>query len=164
MGTPNLSTQGTRNPGVASWRATDPQPLKVPVITEAEKRLSQGQYARAVADAYHRVVLDVQKAYGLTLPAQWTHREFLSDFLREDMGVLTTRVERLYRMYEPVRYGTEGDWTKGDLIDLLLQIYDEPPMRDLYRPPPRPPNGRPLLPGTPASPSTIDSSLPPRTG
>jgi hypothetical protein len=112
--------------------------MAIPVVVEAEKRLAQAQYARAVGDAYHRVVLDLQRAYGLSLPAQWTHREFLSDFLRDDMGVLTSRVNRLYELYEPVRYGTESDWAKGDLIELLRQIYEEPSMRNLYLRPANP--------------------------
>ncbi len=132
MDTSRSSTDGSSTTGRASWRASDPVPLTIPVVAQTEKRLAQQEYARAVSEAYHRVVLDLQKAYGLSLPAQWTHREFLSDFLREDMGVLTSRVARLYEMYEPVRYGTESDWTKGDLMELLHQIYDEPPMRNLY--------------------------------
>ena len=123
----------TRAGGSTDWQASDPARVPITVISNAEKRLAAGEYARAVSDAYHRVVLDLQKAYGLSLPAQWTHREFLSDFLREDMGILTTLVARLYRMYEPVRYGSESDWVKGDLVELLSEIYAEPPMKNLYR-------------------------------
>jgi hypothetical protein len=49
------------------------------------------------------------------------------------MGILTTLVARLYRLYEPVRYGTKDDWSAEDPVPLLIQIYSEPPMRDLYR-------------------------------
>jgi hypothetical protein len=132
------------------------------VIVEAEMRLSVGNYARAVSDAYHRVVLDLQKAYGLSLPAQWTHREFLSEFLREDMGILTTRVARLYQLYEPVRYGTATDRPSGDLLDLLHQIYDEPPMRDLYlRSPAAPPRNGGKVGGAPSNAPNVED-LPPR--
>ena len=122
----------SRGPGKPSWRANDPASLSIPVLDNAQALLLKGEYGRAVSESYHRVVLDLQKAYGLSLPAQWTHREFLSDFLREDMGVVTTRVAGLYRLYEPVRYGTETDWARGDLLDLLHQIYEEPSMRNLY--------------------------------
>ncbi len=108
--------------------------VTVPVISASEEKVARGQYPAAVADAYHRVVLDLQRAYGLTLPAQWTHRQFLTEYLREDMGQVTVLVERLYRLYEPVRYGTSSDWTPGDLVGLLRAIYAEPAMRDLYRP------------------------------
>jgi hypothetical protein len=101
-------------------------------VRESEQRLARGEYGLAVSEAYHRVVLDLQKAYGLSLPAQWTHREFLAQYLRDDMGILNSEVARLYRLYEPVRYGSESDWTRGDLLDVLRKIYSEPPMRDLY--------------------------------
>jgi hypothetical protein len=132
MDSSRLPTDAAPSPRPAPWSVSDPARVTIPIIEQVEKRLADRQYARAVLDAYHRVVLDLQKAYGLTLPAQWTHREFLSEFLRDDMGVLTRKVEALYRLYEPVRYGTEADWTIGDPIDLLKQIYLEPPMRDLY--------------------------------
>jgi hypothetical protein len=152
---------GPPTPASPSWRAADPPPMQVPVITEAERRLAQGDYPRAVSDAYHRVVLDLQKAYGLTLPAQWTHREFLSDFLRDDMGILTSRVARLYRMYEPIRYGGTADSTAGDLVDLLRQIYAEPPMRDLYVPSNGSSGRRGSAAGTPPPrPSTRTDSFP----
>jgi hypothetical protein len=104
----------------------------IPLLVDTERKLGQGQYGPAVLAAYHRVVLDLQKAYGLRLPAQWTHREFLSTYLRPDMGILTDRVARLYRIYEPIRYGREADWVRGDLLELLRQIYSEPPLKDLY--------------------------------
>jgi len=133
------STTESRGTGKPSWRATDPALPSIPVLDNAQALLLKGEYGRAVSDSYHRVVLDLQKAYGLTLPAQWTHREFLSDFLREDMGVVTTRVAGLYRLYEPVRYGRESDWARGDLMDLLRQIYEESSMRNLYLGRPGPP-------------------------
>ncbi|MCI4372707.1 MAG: DUF4129 domain-containing protein [Thermoplasmata archaeon] len=125
-------TVEARPPSPVSWRSTDLPTLRIPVLVDAEKRLAKGEYARAVSDSYHRVVLDLQKAYGLSLPPQWTHREFLSDFLRDDMGVLTSRVARLYRLYEPVRYGSGSGVEQGELLELLRQIYEEPPLRDLY--------------------------------
>jgi hypothetical protein len=104
-----------------------------PPVTNAEAAVASGEYARAVKEAYHRVVLDIQKAFSLALPAQWTHRQFLSDFMREDMGILTPYVARLYAVYEPVRYGAPGDWSPDDPLPLVRRIYAEPPMRDLYR-------------------------------
>lgn len=126
-------------------------PVTIPILAATQEKLAQGQYAAAVAAAYHRVVLDLQKAYGLSLPAQWTHREFLSEYLRDDMGEVTVLVERLYRLYEPVRYGSSADWSTGDVLGLLRAIYAEPAMRDLYRrlaPTPSEANGFRPQPGT----------------
>jgi hypothetical protein len=127
------ASPGPSTATASPWRAGVPSPTEIPPIALAERRLADGEYSRAVADGFHRVVLDVQKAYGLSLPAQWTHRQFLAEFLRPDMGILTEKVVRLYRVYEPVRYGTESDWVRADLIALLQDVYAEPPMRDLYR-------------------------------
>jgi hypothetical protein len=102
-------------------------------VTNAERAIAAGEYARAVKESYHRVVLDVQKAFSLALPAQWTHRQFLSEFLRDDMGILTTHVARLYALYEPVRYGRPTEWSLEDPMPVVRRIYAEPPMRDLYR-------------------------------
>src|SRR5271155_2628301 len=135
------------SPGTArAWSGTDPSSGWIVPVATAERDLAGGQYDRAVREAYHRVVLDLQKVLGLSLPAQWTHRQFLSDFLRNDMGILTTLVARLYRLYGPVRYGVGSDWLNKAPLPILRLIYNEPPMRDLYRAAPpspsAPPKGR----------------------
>ncbi|MCI4364532.1 MAG: hypothetical protein L3K10_00485 [Thermoplasmata archaeon] len=109
-----------------------PSEVEIPVLAEVATTLSKGDFAGAVSHAYHRVILDLQRAYGLSLPAQWTHREFLRKYLRRDMGPLPALVGRFYGLYEPVRYGTEADWVRSDLQELLAQIYTEPPLRGLY--------------------------------
>jgi hypothetical protein len=133
MALPQRPDSGPTARPATGWSATDASSVQILPVTNAERELAAGHYHRAVGDGYHRVVLDLQKAYGLALPPQWTHRQFLSEFLRDDMGILTTLVARLYRLYEPVRYGTAADWTSEDPVPILRLIYTEPPMRELYR-------------------------------
>jgi hypothetical protein len=137
MATPGSPVSRDRGPN-ATWGAPSLAHW-VPIVAAVEHRLAEGDFGRAVREAYFRVVLDAQRAYSLRLPGQWTHREFLAKYLRPDMGILPTLVAELHRLYEPVRFGTESDWVKGDVRKLLEQIYSEPPMRNLYRNPPAEP-------------------------
>ncbi|MCI4343360.1 MAG: hypothetical protein L3J92_04500 [Thermoplasmata archaeon] len=133
MALPKGPEAGRPSETAPAWSGSSATSGRIAPVATAERDLADGQYDRAVREAYHRVVLDLQKAYGLSLPAQWTHREFLSDFLRNDMGILTTLVAQLYRLYEPVRYGVRSDWLTEDPLPILHLIYNEPAMRDLYR-------------------------------
>src|SRR5271156_4403269 len=100
MAQPNRPGAARPTGGATAWSAADTSSGRIAPVVNAERDLAAGQNDRAVRESYHRVVLDLQKAFGLSLPAQWTHREFLSDFMRDDMGILTTLVARLYRLYE----------------------------------------------------------------
>jgi hypothetical protein len=156
MALPNRPAAGTPEGRAPAWSATESPPSRLVPVANAERDLAEGNYDHAVREAYHRVVLDLQKAYGLSLPAQWTHRQFLTEFLRDDMGILTTLVDRLYRLYEPVRYGTRPDWLSEDPVQILTLIYTEPSMRDLYRP-------GSSAPPTPIGPRRSGASLPTST-
>ncbi len=104
-----------------------------PILAEVDQLVAQGKTAEAVLLAYPTVVEDVRRSFGLRLPRQWTHREFLREQLRADMGYVTQLLPRLYALYEPVRYGPHRDVPAPLLRDLLRAIYAEAPMYNLYR-------------------------------
>jgi hypothetical protein len=111
-----------------------PKPLLPVLVGEVERLLQAGRYAEAVLLAYPRAEDDIRRAYSLSLPKQWTHREFLAWFLRPDMGYITTLLPRLYALYEPVRYGPTNAAPPGDLLPLVRAIYQEAPLRGLRDP------------------------------
>jgi hypothetical protein len=135
MTQPVAPQNGRSGAGKLDTTKPDPIAVRIPILDSVEQTLARGDFRTAVATAYLRVVLDIQAAYGLSLPRQWTHREFLTRFLRGDMGPLPTLVAQLYALYEPARYGTRMQWVQGDLRGLLGRIYSEPSLRGLYEPP-----------------------------
>ncbi len=103
--------------------------------------LNSGRAAEAVTYAYVTAEADVRRAYGLTLPAEWTHREFVVRYLRPDMGPLPRLMERLHALYEPVRYGTPDPIRAEELLEVVRRIYAEASVRrahDAAAPEPRP--------------------------
>lgn len=107
-----------------------------PTVVEVEKRLSRSDYGGAVSVAFPLVMNDVQRAYALSYPRHWTARDVLAHALRPDMGALPDLLFQLYRLYEPVRFGREQDWVRGDVREILRRIYTETALR--VRPPARP--------------------------
>ena len=118
--------------GAPSARGTPPIP---PVLAEVERLLDAGRTAEAVLLAYRTAEDDVRRAFGMNLPAQWTHREFLAQYLRRDMGYLAELLPQLYASYEPVRYGPPASPAVPHLLDVLRALYQEPALR---HPPPAP--------------------------
>jgi len=104
-----------------------------PVIAEVEALLGQGKLAEAVILGYLSAEADVRQAFGLQLPRNWTHREFLRDHLRPDMGYVAVLLPRLYAIYEPVRYGSARPIDVPAVRELVRAIYNEGPIFNLYR-------------------------------
>ncbi len=104
-----------------------------PILGEVDQLIAQGKTVEAVLRAYPTAEEDVRRAFGLRLPEQWTHREFLREQLRADMGYVTQLLPRLYALYEPARYGSHPEVPVALLRDLLRAIYAEAPMYNLYR-------------------------------
>ncbi len=104
-----------------------------PILAEVDRLIQQGKSVDAVVRAYQTAEDDVRRAFGLRLPQQWTHREFLREQLRADMGYVTQLLPRLYALYEPARYGSHPDVPTALLRDLLRAIYAEAPLYNLYR-------------------------------
>ncbi|HXY47676.1 MAG TPA: hypothetical protein VEK13_07280 [Thermoplasmata archaeon] len=110
-------------------RTGDPaEPGDFPALREIEKFLAKSEYSKAVLAAFPLVMVDVQRAFGTTFPPHWTGRDVLAHGLRPDSGNLPSLLYSLYRLYEPVRFGRESDWTPGDLRGIVQRIYAETPV------------------------------------
>jgi hypothetical protein len=101
------------------------EPRDCPALREIDKFLARSEYAKAVLAAFPLVMIDVQRAFGTTFPPHWTGRDVLAHGLRPDSGNLASLLYSLYRLYEPVRFGRESDWTPGDLRGIVRRIYAE---------------------------------------
>jgi len=145
------------DPSESSAGSADPAALR-----EVDKYLAKSEYAKAVLTAFPLVMNDVQRAFGTTFPAHWTARDVLAHGLRPDSGNLPSLLYALYRLYEPVRFGKESDWTAGDLRGIVQRIYAETAVGKRRAPPAPSSWSLPLpgsVPGRPAS-----ESPPPREG
>jgi hypothetical protein len=129
-----MSSPATRVDAPARPTAASKAPLEVappPVLAKIEGLLRQGRNEEAIRAAFQSAEDDVRRAFGLKLPKQWTHREFLEKYLRADMGNLVNLLPQLYRVYEPVRYGRSTTPSADGLMELLRSIYQEPSLRRL---------------------------------
>lgn len=124
---PTASTPPKGTPGSGAPLEARPPPI----LARVDALLHAGQDAEAIRVAYNTVEGDIRRAFGLKLPAQWTHRELLEKYLRRDMGYLTTLLPRLYAIFEPVRYGPPGPASSAGLMETLRAIYNEPALRRL---------------------------------
>jgi hypothetical protein len=129
MASPSSATASTARGGATSKAPLDVAPP--PIFARVEALIKSGRDAEAILLAYPTVEADVLRAFGLKLPKQWTHRELLQNYLRKDMGYLTTLLPRLYVLYEPVRYGRPGPVSSAALMTILRSIYEEPSLRRL---------------------------------
>ena len=102
-----------------------------PVLADVERLLGLGRVAEAFCLAYLTAEDDIRRAFGLKLPRQWTHREFLARYLRPDMGYVTVLLPKLHALFEPARYGSAKDLPASELMPLLRSLYQEPPLRSL---------------------------------
>lgn len=96
------------------------------VFERVEALIRGGRADEAVRAAYLTAEDDVRRAFGMKLPDQWTHREFLARYLRPDMGYITVLLARLHARFEPVRYGRPGPVSADGISDLLRELYREP--------------------------------------
>lgn len=109
-----------------------PAPGEPPVVlTRVEQLVREGKDAEAILLAYRTAEEDVRRAFAMKLPSQWTHRDFLAKYLRNDMGAIRTLLPRLYVLFEPVRYGEGQGASAKALLPILRSIYLEPALRSL---------------------------------
>jgi len=113
-----------------------PPPAKVSAMEEVERHLSRSDFGGALRAVFPLVMVDVQRVYGLSFPPHWTARDVLAHGLRTDMGRLPDLLFQLYSMYEPIRYGLERDWVRGDVREIVRRIYSETGLRSLLEAPP----------------------------
>jgi hypothetical protein len=125
------------------------EPVEIPVITEVKRQLAQSDFRAAILHAYPVVASDLARAYSLPFPHGMTHEEFLRSSRTKKTGHLPEFLQRLYRLYAPIRYGPPGaPESPASLTELLKSIYGQPPMWRLYLaprdlPPPEEPSAPP---------------------
>ena len=106
-------------------------PVEVPVLTETKRLWASGKRTESVRFAYLNSLQDLQRAFGVRFPPNWTHEEIQVHGMTPAMGGLPEFFLHLYHLYEPVRYG--GSKTpEGNPADLLQSIYGYPEMWQLY--------------------------------
>ena len=104
------------------------------MVQRTREFLDRGEYATAVLYAYRTAFEDTVRAYALEVPVACTDRRFLQQYLRPDMGKLVTLLPELFRMYEPVRFGTSDQVDGPGLLALVERIYSETSLGTIYRP------------------------------
>lgn len=126
---PDPSGSSTLRPPASGGSPSPPPGPRV--IEEVERHLSRGDFGGAVRAALPLIMIDVQKAYSLSFSPHWTARDVLAHGLRPDMGRLPDLLFQLYSMYEPIRYGLERDWVRGDVREIVRRIYSETALRSV---------------------------------
>lgn len=106
--------------------------IEIPVISQVKNLLAADRYSEAVTLAFQTSVLDLQRAYQQAFPPHWTHKDVLQWTARSNLGLVTELLGRLYRLYEPVRYGQAGDIEKGDVLSPLQSLYAQSALWRLY--------------------------------
>ncbi|MCI4347675.1 MAG: hypothetical protein L3J97_03540 [Thermoplasmata archaeon] len=106
------------------------KPLAEPaVIAQVRELLATAEPARAVLIGFETVMRDFEAAFGSESPPEWTYADVFRLGVRPDMGYLPVLLARLYRIYEPVRYGGTDSVAAGDVLETLRLIYNQPPLR-----------------------------------
>lgn len=106
-----------------------PPPPEAPILAEVRRRLDSGDSAGAILVAFEAAIRDFQLAFGFEAPPFWTYSDIFRLAVRTDMGYAPVLLARLYRIYEPVRYGEVRSLPAGDILDTLRQFYNQPALR-----------------------------------
>jgi len=122
-------------PGEPTKAAAPPlDPEASPYFRELRDRLDRGEYAEADRRAFSVAFEGTVRAYGLTVPRSCSDRRFLTEYLRPDMGPLVELVRELYRLYEPVRFGTVKSGDRDAFLQLLRRLYSETVLGRIHDP------------------------------
>ncbi|MCI4347310.1 MAG: PKD domain-containing protein [Thermoplasmata archaeon] len=97
------------------------------VISDVRRLLESGDDRRAVLWAFESVLAELSARSQTPAPPQATYRDRLAIGGGGAGGQLPDLLKRLYRLYEPVRYGQEAAPDTRELVRLLTMIYDLPP-------------------------------------
>jgi hypothetical protein len=115
--------------GGRRWRWGKPTTERIAeshrTLGRVQELLAQGDYAAAVRLVYRTAFDTTVEAYGLTVPPSMTDRQFLKEFLRADMGVLSELLPELYRYYEPVKFGRLENGDRAAVETLLNRLVSE---------------------------------------
>jgi hypothetical protein len=129
------------------------RPVEVPVITETKRLWVLGDRPAAVRYAYESSLADVERAFQVHFPADWTHEDILERGTSPEMGSVPDFLVQLLRLYEPIRYGGTDVQPGRSPEPLLQSIYAHPKMWGLYiAAVPATPDGGTPAPATAATP------------
>jgi hypothetical protein len=118
-----------------------------PIVPRVRKLCEDGKADAAAVLAFEAVFSDTIRLYGLRVPPSCTSLEFLSQFLRPDMGKLCDLLPELYRLYEPARFGGILPPDPASVRTIVERIYSETALAWAYDPlyQPKGPTLPPLL-------------------
>jgi hypothetical protein len=102
---------------------------ELPILTEVRRRLDSGDSAGAILIGFETAMRDFQLAFGFEPPPFWTYSDIFRLGVRTDMGYAPILLARLYRIYEPVRYGGARSVPSGGILETLRQFYAQPALR-----------------------------------
>ena len=108
------------------------RPIEVPVVTETKRLWNRREREAAIRYAYDAVLADVQRAFGVTFPSDWTNEEILVLGMTPEMAPVPEFLHALLIAYEPIRYGGMASAATASPEALLLSIYSHPKMWALY--------------------------------
>jgi hypothetical protein len=124
------------------------RPVEVPPITETKRRWLKGDREGAILYAYEAVLGDLQRAYGVRYPPDWTHDDILVLGVTPEMEPILPFVRELHDQYLPLRYGGQVPEGIPSPDRLVQSVYSQRAMWSLYvegvrrdddhRPPPDP--------------------------
>jgi len=106
--------------------------VEVPPITETKRRWGSGDRAGAISYAYTTVLFDLERAFDVHFRPDWTNEEILVIGVTPQMVPIPEFLEKLLRLYEPVRYGGEVPPDAVSPEGLLASIYAHHAMWMLY--------------------------------
>ncbi|MCI4350220.1 MAG: hypothetical protein L3K15_01730 [Thermoplasmata archaeon] len=108
------------------------RPVEVPVLTETKRRWVQGEREGAILYAYEAVLADLQRAYGVRYPPDWTHDDILVHGVTPEMEPILPFVKELHDQYLPLRYGGVVPEGFPSPERLVQSVYSQRAMWALY--------------------------------
>ena len=130
------------------------RPVEVPVLTETKRRWARGDRVGAIQYAYSGALADVERAFDVRFPPDWTHEDILIRGVSPEMGSVPDFLVDLLRVYEPVRYGGAAPGAGESPVPILQSIYAHPKMWGLYLAAvPAPASGASSAPTAPSAPA-----------
>ena len=108
------------------------RPVEVPVLTETKRRWLAGDRDGAILYAYEAVLADLQRAYGVRYPPDWTHDDILEHGVTPEMEPLLPFLKGLHDLYLPLRYGGIVPAGVPSPDRLVQSVYAQRAMWGLY--------------------------------
>jgi hypothetical protein len=108
------------------------RPVEVPVLTETKRRWIAGDRSGAILYAYEAVLSDLQRAYGVQYPPDWTHDDILEHGVTSEMEPLLPFLKELHDLYLPLRYGGVVPESVPSPDRLVQSVYAQRAMWGLY--------------------------------